>query len=88
MAGVSRQKGSLINLPELRKQKKYFTCDEMKVLCETDYASEMCRGMRISASVENAFQKTCRKSKAARSSKACEEVRVCNGLTADTPECL
>ena len=83
-----RQPGSLRNMPDMRKRKFYYTCDEMKQLCETDYESEMCKSMMLVASVENAMQKTCRKLKARRTSPECTEVQSsCNGKGFASTEC-
>ena len=83
-----REPGTLRNMPDMRKRKFYYTCDEMKQLCESDYASEMCKSMMLVASVENAMQKTCRKLKPRTTSAKCNEVsHSCNGKGFDSPEC-
>lgn len=83
-----RQPGSLRNMPDMRKRKFYYTCDEMKQLCETDYESEMCKSMMLVASVENAMQKTCRTLKARRTSPECTKVQSsCNGKGFASTEC-
>lgn len=83
-----REPGSLRNMPDMRKRKFYYTCDEMKQLCESDYESEMCKSMMLVASVENAMQKTCRALPPRRTSSECTKVsRGCNGKGFASPEC-
>ena len=83
-----RKPGSLRNMPDMRDTKFYYTCDEMKQLCESDYESEMCKSMMLVASVENAMQKTCRALPPRRTSPECTKVgRGCNGKGFASPEC-
>ena len=87
--GHVRVKGSLPHLAKLRKRQHYFSCGEITELCGIDYENEMCKSMIIVASVENAFEKACRKSKAASRSAACTRVsRACNVKGFDSPECI
>jgi len=62
IAASPGKQGKMMNLARLRKKQQTFTCDEMKLNCETDFASEMCQGPMIVAKVEWAHQKVCRKS--------------------------
>ena len=83
-----RNPGSLTNMPAMRKRKFDFTCDEMKDICESDYASEMCKSMMLVASVENAMQKTCRILQPRQTSPQCTKVgQSCNGKGFESPEC-
>ncbi len=75
----------LKNLARLRKPDIYFTCDDMKQLCETDYANERCQGMITVASIEAAFHKACR---TGNKPSACNKVDACNANGFESPECL
>ncbi len=75
----------LKNLAKHRKPDLYFTCDEMKQLCESDYANDRCQGMITVASIENAFHKACRSS---HKPSACRKLTVCNAKGFESPECL
>ncbi len=84
----SGKRGNLKNLAVLRAKKMYFSCDEMKEECEDDYTSEMCKGMRTIASIENAFQKACRDNgEISARSAACNKVFICNKKAFTSPEC-
>ena len=87
IAASPGKEGKMRNLAELRNRQQTFTCDEMKALCETDYAGKMCQGMMTVAAVENAHQKACRKSAAASRSSACQKLAPCNGKGFTSPEC-
>ena len=83
-----REPGTLRNMPEMRKRKFYYTCDEMKQTCESDYASDMCKSMMLVASVENAMQNTCRSDPPRTTSPSCKKVtNGCNGKGFASPEC-
>jgi len=81
------QQGSMTNMPRHRKQSLQFTCDEMKLTCENDYASDLCKGMMVVASVENAHQRACRTSVKASRSAACSKLGPCNRNGFESPEC-
>ena len=87
IAASPGKKGSLKNLARHRKRSMQFTCDEMKLTCESDYASDFCKGMIVVASVENAYQRACRTSHKASASSACRKLRDCNGKGFESPEC-
>ena len=88
IAAAAIQGDRLKNLARLRKKQFYFTCDEMKQICEQDYANEMCKGMMTVVSVENAFEKACRKNERASSSPACSKLtKPCNVEGFESPEC-
>ena len=72
------------NLVKHRKPDLFFTCDEMKKLCESDFANERCQSMMTVASIENAFHKVCR---ASNKPSACNKVDVCNETGFESPEC-
>lgn len=74
----------LKHLARLRKSDIYFTCDDMKQLCETDYASERCQGMITVASIEVAVHKACR---TGNKPSACSKVGACNKNGFESPEC-
>ena len=75
----------LKNLAKYRKPDLHFTCDEMKQLCENDYANDRCQGMITVASIENAFHKACRSS---HKPSVCRKLSVCNVKGFESPECL
>jgi len=77
--------GKLKNLAKYRKSDVYFTCEEMKQLCENDYVNDQCQAMITVASIENAFHKACR---TRQQSSACRKVDVCNIKGFESPECL
>jgi len=87
IAASPGKEGRMLNLARLRKKQSIFTCDEMQQLCESDYASEMCKGMMTVAAVENAHQKACRTSRKAAASSACRKLSVCNVKGFEAPEC-
>ena len=88
IAASPGKSGTLRNLARLRKKQATFTCDEMKQICEQDYANEMCKGMMTVASVENAFEKACRKNERASSSPACSKLtKPCNVEGFESQEC-
>ena len=87
IAAAAIQGDRLKNLARLRKKQFYFTCDEMKQICETDYANQMCDGMMTVASIENAYQQACRKSQSASRSAACSKLDPCNRNGFESPEC-
>ncbi len=76
---------TLKNLARHRKPELYFTCDEMKQLCEKDYGHDRCQGMMIVASIENAVHKACRTRS---TSPACRKLDACNIKGFESPECL
>ena len=84
-AASSTPSKKLKNLTRLRKPDLYFTCDDMKQVCETNYASDRCQGMMIVASIENAFHKACRSRS---NSSSCRKLSACNIKGFESPECL
>jgi len=88
IAASPGKKGDMDHLARLRKKQSRFTCDEMKSLCESDYAHELCQGMIIVASVETAHQKACRSSAKGSVSSACRKLSACNVKGFESPECL
>jgi len=87
IAASRGKQGKMMNLARLRKKQQTFTCDELKLNCETDYASEMCQGPMIIAKVEWAHEKLCRKSRQAASSQPCRKLMPCNAKGFESPEC-
>ena len=88
IAASPGKKGEMRNLARLRKKQAIFSCDEMKQICEQDYANDMCKGMMTVASVENAVEKACRKNERASRSPACSKLtRPCNVKGFESPEC-
>ena len=77
--------GKLKNLVRHRKKELFFTCDDMKQLCENDYANDRCHGMIIVASIENAFHRVCRSSN---QPSACRKLTICNAKGFESAECL
>jgi len=77
--------GKLKNLAKYRKSEVYFTCEDMKQLCENDYVNNQCQAMITVASIENAFHQACR----SRSQpSACRKLTVCNAKGFESSECL
>lgn len=77
--------GKLKNLARHRKSDIYFTCDDMKHLCENDYVNDRCQGMIIVASIEYAFHRVCRSNN---QPSACRKLTVCNVKGFESLECL
>ena len=76
--------GKLTNLVRHRTPEIDFTCEDMKQLCETDYANDRCQSMMVVASIENAFHKACRTKS---QPSACRKLTICNVQGFESPEC-
>jgi len=77
IAASPGQQGLLINMPRHRKSSMQFNCDDMKFTCETDYASDLCKGQMTVSKIESAFHQVCRTSRKAASSSACNKLSDC-----------
>jgi len=84
-ATTTTPSGKFKNLAKHRKPNVFFTCDDMKQLCESDYANERCQSMIIVTSIENAYHSVCRKT---HQRSACQKLQVCNVKGFESPECL
>lgn len=87
IAASPGKQGRFKNLAVLRKNKLHFTCDEMKLSCESNFVSEACEGMMLVASVQNAYQKICRSNNSSGSS-ACKKLAPCNLKGFASPGCV
>ena len=83
-AATTTPSGKMRNLVRHRKPNLEFTCDEMKQLCDNDYANDRCQGMMTVASIENAFHSVCRKSQ---QRAACSKLTTCNVNGFESSEC-
>ena len=84
-AAATTPSRKLKNLARHRKPEVFFTCAEMKQLCENDYTNDRCQSMMVVASIENAVHKVCR---ANHQSSACRKLDACNIKGFESPECL
>lgn len=83
-AAASTPSRKLKNLVRHRKPEVFFTCDDMRQLCEDDYTNDRCQSMMVVASIEHAFHRVCRTNYQA---SACGKLDACNIRGFETPEC-